>query len=77
MNYVSWVGYLAAVLVVVSFTVSSNIKTIRTINLLGAFMFVLYGFLLNVTLPIIIPNAIIACIQLYYLFIKKEIGANA
>ena len=30
------------------------------------------GILLDVNLPIIIPNAFITCIQFYYLFIKKE-----
>lgn len=76
MNTKEWIGYFAAALVVVSFLVSSKVRVIRTINLLGSSAFVLYGFLLNITLPIIIPNAFIAIIQIYYLVIKKDKSAN-
>ncbi len=72
MNLVEWIGYTAAALVVISFVVSSDVRVIRTINFFGAVVFVLYGILLQVNLPIIIPNVFIAGIQLYYLFIKKE-----
>lgn len=72
MNWVEWLGYLAAGLVVLSFLVSSKVRTIRFINMLGAIAFLIYGFLLDTNLPIIIPNAFITCIQSYYLFIKKE-----
>jgi hypothetical protein len=75
MNWIDWVGYLAAALVVTSFLVSSNLRVIRTINFFGAAVFVVYGFLLNINLPVIIPNVFIALIQLYYLFIKKEKSA--
>ena len=71
MNWIDWVGYAAAALVVISFVVSSNVRVIRTVNFFGAAVFVVYGFLLNINLPIIIPNVFIAFIQLYYLFIKK------
>ena len=71
MNWIDWVGYAAAALVVISFVVSSNVRVIRTVNFFGAAVFVGYGFLLNINLPIIIPNVFIAFIQLYYLFIKK------
>jgi hypothetical protein len=75
MNWIDWVGYLAAGLVVISFVVSTKVRVIRTVNLFGALVFVVYGFLLDVNLPIIIPNIFIALIQLYYLFIKKEKSA--
>jgi hypothetical protein len=75
MNWIDWVGYLAAGLVVLSFVISSKVRWIRTINFFGAVVFVVYGFLLNNNLPIIIPNIFIAFIQLYYLFIKKEKSA--
>ena len=71
MNWIDWIGYLAAALIVISFLVSSNIRTIRMINMLGAITFVVYGIMLDVNLPIVIPNAFIAAIQVYYLFIKK------
>ncbi len=75
MNWIDWVGYLAAALVVISFVVSSDIRVIRTINFLGAAVFVVYGFLLNMNLPVIIPNIVIACVQVYYLYFKKEKSA--
>ncbi|HJS54115.1 MAG TPA: hypothetical protein VJ765_06205 [Chitinophagaceae bacterium] len=71
MNWVEWLGYFSAGLVVISFVVSSKVRVIRFINMLGAIGFLLYGILLE-NLPIIIPNAFITCIQAYYLFIKKE-----
>ena len=72
MNSIEWVGYLAAGLVVISFLVGSNIRTVRLINMFGAITFLIYGILLDINLPIIIPNAFITMIQFYYLFIKKE-----
>jgi hypothetical protein len=72
MNWIEWVGYLAAGLVVISFLVGSNIRTVRLINMFGAITFLIYGVLLNMNLPIIIPNGFITMIQFYYLFIKKE-----
>ncbi len=75
MNWIEWVGYLGAALVVSSFLAGSNIRTIRLINMFGAIVFIVYGILLNVNLPIIIPNVFITCIQVYYLFIKKEKSA--
>jgi hypothetical protein len=75
MNWIEWVGYTAAALVVFSFLVSSNIRTIRFVNMIGAIAFISYGVLLDKNLPIIIPNVFITLIQLYYLFIKKEKSA--
>ena len=72
MNWIDWVGYLAAGLVVISFMMGSNIRTVRLINMFGAITFMIYGFLLNINLPIIIPNGVITLVQVYYLFIKKE-----
>ena len=71
MNWIEWIGYLGAALVVISFLAGKNMRRLRIINLLGAITFVCYGILLNNNLPIIIPNVFITCIQVYYLFIKK------
>ena len=72
MNWIEFIGYIGAALVVISFLVSSKVRVIRFINMLGALVFIIYGILLNVNLPIIIPNVFISCIQVYYLFIRKE-----
>ena len=63
---------MAAALVVISFLVSKNMRLLRTINMLGAALFILYGVLLHINLPVIIPNAVIVGIQVFYLFIKRE-----
>ena len=76
MNWVEWIGYMGAGLVVMSFLVSSKVRTIRFINMFGAIVFIVYGVLLSVNLPIIIPNVFITCIQFYYLYIKKEKSNN-
>ena len=72
MNWIDWIGYMAAALVVISFLVSKNMRLLRTINMLGAALFILYGVLLHINLPVIIPNAVIVGIQVFYLFIKLE-----
>ena len=72
MNWTAWIGYLGAGLVVISFLVSSKVRVIRFINMFGAVTFITYGILLDMNLPIIIPNVFITGIQLYYLFIKNE-----
>lgn len=72
MDWIEFIGYVGAALVVISFLVSSKVRVIRFINMLGALVFIAYGVLLDMNLPIIIPNAFITCIQLYYLFIRKE-----
>ena len=71
MNWIEWIGYLGAALVVISFLAGKNMRMLRIINMLGAITFICYGILLNNNLPIIIPNVFITCIQVYYLFIKK------
>ena len=70
MNWIEWIGYLAAALVVASFLVK-NMRLLRTINMLGAALFIVYGIFLDVNLPVIIPNFFIVGIQFYYLFIHK------
>lgn len=72
MDWIEWIGYTGAGLVVLSFLVSSKVRVIRLVNMFGAILFVIYGFLIGNKLPIIIPNVFIICIQFWYLFIKKE-----
>ncbi|KFC23732.1 hypothetical protein [Epilithonimonas lactis] len=69
-NWSEYVGYLASVFIVVSFLLK-DIRTIRTINLLGCICFVIYGFYYGVLWPIIIPNGILALIQIYNI-VKKN-----
>ncbi|MCB9092360.1 MAG: YgjV family protein [Halobacteriovoraceae bacterium] len=65
------VGYLASVLLMISFSLK-DVKKLRTVNSLGCFCFIVYGFLLQTSWPIIITNAFILGTNVYYLFLKKE-----
>lgn len=65
-------GYAASVFLI-SFLLKDQ-KKLRAVNLIGCIFFVIYGFRLDYAWPIIIPNAIIACTQVYHLWtnpIKK------
>ncbi len=64
-----WIGYLASLAVLISFTMK-DLKNLRMINAVGCLLFVVYGFLmptLRVGLPIIITNFAILGINIYHL----------
>lgn len=68
-----YVGYFASFMVLISFTMK-DVKKLRMVNMTGCVLFVLYGFLmptLRIGLPIIIANAAILLVNLYYLLKKK------
>ena len=66
-----WVGYVASLVLIVSFLMK-NLSTLRILNSFGAMLFIIYGFLLHVSWPIIITNAFILGANIYYLgFVKK------
>jgi len=64
-------GYAASVFLIISFLLKDQ-KKLRAINLIGCIFFVVYGFLLDYAWPIIIPNFIIACTQVYHLWILPK-----
>ena len=67
-----YIGYFASVCIVLSF-VMKKVQHIRLINLVGCLCFVIYGLMITPQLrPVIIPNALICMVQVYYLWIKKE-----
>lgn len=67
-----WIGYLAMTTVLISFLMKSIIK-LRIVNSIGCLLFVFYGILLNpISIPIILTNVIIFCINLFYLVYKKK-----
>ena len=59
-------GYVASVVVAVSLMMSSIVK-LRWINLVGATLFSIYGFIIG-ALPVGFLNGFIAIINTYYLF---------
>lgn len=60
------VGYLASLVLMISFLMK-NINTLRIINSTGCFLFVVYGFMLATSWPIIISNTFILGVNTYYL----------
>jgi len=70
-TYTDWVGYLAMTTLLISFLMK-NITKLRIINSLGCLFFVIYGFMLAVSWPIVITNSAIVCINLYYLLVNKN-----
>ena len=66
------IGYLASALILISF-LFKNIKTVRIVNLIGAFAFVFYGFFTK-TYPTMFMNMALIIVQCVFLheIIKKE-----
>ena len=66
-----WVGYAAMLALLISFMMK-DVRRLRLINSIGAILFVIYGFMLATSWPIIITNVSILCINFYYLFLRKN-----
>lgn len=64
-NWIEWTGYLASIVVLISLLMASVVK-LRWINMAGAFLFSLYGFMIDST-PVAIVNFAIGLIDIYYL----------
>jgi hypothetical protein len=69
--FTEWVGYAAMLALLISFMMK-DVRKLRSINSIGAILFVIYGFMLNISWPIVITNVAILCLNIYYLFIKKN-----
>lgn len=61
-----WIGYLASVIIAISMAFSS-VTRFRWANLVGAFLFSTYGFLIG-ALPVAFLNGFIVCVDIYYLY---------
>jgi len=70
-TYTEWVGYLASLALIISFMMK-NVNTLRVINSIGAVLFVIYGYMLHISWPIIITNGFILTANIYYLTIKRK-----
>ena len=68
------VGYAASLALIISFMMK-NINTLRIINSSGAVLFVVYGIMLETSYPIIITNAFILMVNVYYLTFKRKVTA--
>lgn len=73
-DILQWIGYLASLIIVLSMMMPSIIK-FRWINLVGALLFSVYGFLIH-AIPVGVLNGIIVLVDIYYLitiYSKKEV----
>lgn len=73
-DLLQWIGYLASVIIVLSMMMSSIVK-FRWINLFGALLFSIYGFMIG-AIPVGVLNGIIVLVDIYYLiaiYSKKEV----
>ena len=64
-------GYSATFVLLISFTMK-NIFYLRVINSIACLLFIGYGFLLSISWPIIISNAFIFLINIYYILKKNK-----
>ena len=67
---VEWIGYLASLIILFSY-ITKNITRLRIIGTIGCVLFVAYGFFIG-SWPLVITNATIVLINLYYIFIKNS-----
>jgi len=71
MDITSIVGYSASLVIIISF-ILNDITKLRIVNTLGCVLFVAYGYLLDVTWPIILPNAFIMGVNIYRLWSSQK-----
>lgn len=64
-EYTEYVGYLASFLVLISF-IMKRMSLLRIINTVGCTFFIIYG-IMKPSIPIIVTNAAIVIINVYYL----------
>jgi len=65
-----WIGYVASLGILISFLMR-DIRKLRLINTAGCLLFAAYGFLLDISWPIVITNLAIVVINLFYLMKSK------
>lgn len=68
-NVVEGLGYLASILVAISFLMKS-INKLRFVNLIGSICFVIYAIAIH-AIPVALINLFTVCINVYYLTSKN------
>ena len=66
------IGYLASLAVLTSFLLK-DITKLRLVNIVGCFLFIVYGFMLSISWPIIITNSAIIIVNTYHLLKNKTV----
>ena len=70
-SYTEWIGYIASLILITSFMMR-QVNKLRLINSVGAFVFIIYGVMLDMAWPIILTNVFILGLNIYYLLVKKD-----
>jgi len=70
-EFTEWIGYAASLALIISFLMK-NITTLRLINSIGAVLFIIYGFMLSTSWPIVITNVFILFANIYYLTLRNR-----
>jgi hypothetical protein len=65
------IGYVASAIVLISFLMK-DMNILRTVNSIGAGVFIVYGCLLDFSIPIIFTNFAIGCINIFYIIRSKK-----
>lgn len=73
-EYTEWIGYLASIILIISFMMK-NVSKLRIINSAGAILFIIYGYMLQISWPIIITNVFILGANIYYLSLKRNLNS--
>lgn len=74
LNLVECLGYLASVLVAISFLMKS-INKLRLVNMVGSICFIIYAVAIN-AIPVAIINLFTVCVNVYYLTVPKTAQAK-
>jgi len=64
MDFIMLFGTISSVVIAISLTMK-NIKLLRIVNLAGAILFAIYGYLIG-AVPVVVVNIFIAIIDIYY-----------
>lgn len=70
-SFTEIIGYIASAVILFSFLMK-NFRTFRIINSLGGCIFIVYGVLLHYSIPIILTNAAIVGINVFYLIRNRS-----
>lgn len=70
LDYKEWIGILAGVFIVISFLMKGELK-IRAVNIIGAALFVVYGFLIE-SISVTILNLILVIVQVSKIYTFKK-----
>ncbi len=65
-SWTEYLGYLASIVIMISFLMK-NMITLRIINSIGGFLFIIYGVLLSMSIPIILTNTFVVGVNVFYL----------